>query len=151
MAELYSLRPFARSRKKRKRVGRGLGSSHGTYSTRGMKGQRARSGGSHGLKRRGMKQLILRTPKLGGFRSIHAKPVLVTLSQLETLFVAGDRVSPKQLAAKGIALWEKGSKRARIKIMGTGTLTKKLTIDGCEVSGNARAVIEKAGGTIQEL
>lgn len=148
MAELHHLRPFSRSRKKRKRIGRGLGSGHGAYSTRGIKGQRARSGGSHGLKMRGMKQLILRTPKMGGFRSIHAKPVLVTLSQLDMLFGAGSIVNPKRLAAKGIAIWEKGNKRSCVKIVGTGTLTKKLTIQGCEASQSAREAIEKEGGTL---
>lgn len=148
MAELHLLRPFSRSRKKRKRIGRGLGSGHGTYATRGMKGQRSRSGGSHGLKMRGMKQLILRTPKMGGFRSIHAKPILVTLSQLEALFEAGSIVNPKRLSDKGVALWEKGNKRARVKVVGTGTLTKKLTVEACEASRSAREAIEKAGGTI---
>lgn len=148
MAELHLLRPFARSRKKRKRIGRGLGSGHGAYSTRGIKGQRARSGGSHGLKMRGMKQLILRTPKLGGFRSIHPKPATITLAQLDTLFENNANVNPKLLMAKWVVRWEKGSKPSRIKILAVGTLTKKLSIQGCQASSAAREAIEKAGGTL---
>jgi len=148
MAELHSLKPFQRSRKKAKRVGRGLGSSHGTYSTRGMKGQRARSGGSSGLKVLGMKPLMHQTPKNRGFKSIHTKPVVVNVAVLEKNYSAGDTVSPETLIKKGI-LNEAKVRRGSIKILGEGTCTKKFTIDGCTISATAREKIEKAGGTIR--
>ena len=148
MAELHSLKPFQKSRKKPKRVGRGLGSSHGTYSTRGMKGQRARSGGSSGLKVLGMKPLMHQTPKNRGFKSIHSKPVVVNVSVLEKNYATGDTVSPETLIKKGI-LNETKIKRGSIKILGEGTCTKKFTIDGCALSATAREKIEKAGGTIK--
>lgn len=148
MAELHHLTPFRRSRRKPKRIGRGLGSGHGAYSTRGVKGQRARSGGSHGLKARGMKQLILRIPKLGGFRSIHAKGISVNLSRLNEQFTGGETVNPRILVRKGIIKSPKGGKLTNVKILGEGELTKPLTFKDCSVSKAAKEKIEKAGGTV---
>lgn len=145
--ELHTLRAFKGSRKKAKRIGRGLGSSHGTYSTRGMKGQRSRSGGSKGLKLKGMKQLLLRIPKIGGFKSIYEKDTPVSLDVLERVYVNGDTVTPITLIKKNaIAFAKRG--RPVIKILGVGTLTKKLTISNCNVSASAQKKIEAAGGTI---
>jgi large subunit ribosomal protein L15 len=145
--ELHTLKPFHGSRRKAKRVGRGLGSAHGTYSTRGMKGQRARSGGSKGLKLKGMKQLLLRIPKLGGFKSIHEKDTIVNLDVLQRLYKDGETVSPVTLIKKhGIVVPKKGM--PTVKILGGGALTKKLTISNCRVSTSAHAKIEAAGGTI---
>src|SRR3990167_7425188 len=101
MAELHNLTPFRGSRKKAKRIGRGLGSGHGAYSTRGMKGQRSRSGGSKGLKARGMKQLILRIPKLSGFRSRHEKGARINVDRLEELFTAGGKGPPPPVGRGG--------------------------------------------------
>ena len=146
--ELHSLKPFKNSKKKAKRIGRGLGSGHGTYSTRGMKGQRSRSGGSKGLKLKGIKQMLLRIPKIGGFKSIHKKDTIVSLEKIERGFVNGEKVTPVTLLKKKLI---QTSKRGMpvIKILGTGTLTKKLVIQGCSVSKSAREKIEKAGGTIE--
>ncbi|MEK7649269.1 MAG: 50S ribosomal protein L15 [Patescibacteria group bacterium] len=148
MAELHQLTPFRGSRKKAKRIGRGLGSGHGAYSTRGVKGQRARSGGSHGLKARGMKQIVLRIPKLGGFRSIHEKSKGVNLSRIEEQFTLGETVSPRTLVRKGIIKSPKSGKLVDVKILGDGTLTKPLTFKDCSVSATAKEKIEKAGGTV---
>lgn len=149
MAELHHLTPFKRSRKKTKRIGRGLGSGHGAYSTRGVKGQRARSGGSQGLRARGMKQLIRRIPKLGGFRSIHGKAKSINLSRLDELFTVGQIVNPRILVKRGIIQSRKGSKIVEVKILAEGSLTKALTIQDCTVSQAAREKIEKAGGSVQ--
>jgi large subunit ribosomal protein L15 len=69
------------------------------------------------------------------------------LSKLEAAFSAGDTVSPKTLVAAGVV--NTIAKRApKVKILGTGDITKKLTVEGCEVSESAKAKIEKAGGSI---
>lgn len=156
--ELHTLRSFKSAQKTRKRVGRGLGSSHGTYATRGMKGQRARSGGSKGLKARGLKTFLLRIPKTAGFKSIHPKAHVVNLAVLEKQYASGDAVTCENLFAKKIIHEKKGSRkgkdtlttRTRVKILSEGKLTKKLTISGCDVSAKAKEKIEAAGGTVQE-
>ncbi len=156
--ELHTLRSFKSAQKTRKRVGRGLGSSHGTYSTRGMKGQRARSGGSKGLKARGLKSFLLRIPKTGGFKSIHPKALSVNLDVLEKHYASGDTVTRENLLEKGIIREKKGLRKgkaapslsARVKILSDGKLTKKLTITQCDLSVKAKAKIEAAGGTVQE-
>lgn len=148
MAELHSLRPFKGSRKKSKRVGRGHGSAHGITATRGTKGQRARSGGSKGLKILGLKNLKHQTPKSRGFRSIHEKPLVVNLDRINARYQDGETVNPQTLASKKILNAQK--KRALfVKILGNGNLSKKLTFEQCLVSQSAREKIEKAGGTIQ--
>lgn len=154
--QLHTLRPFSGSKKTSKRVGRGLGSSHGTYSTRGMKGQRARSGGSKGLKARGLKNFLLRVPKVGGFKSIHEKPLAINLGTLEKYYASGDTVTRENLREKGIVREKKGARKGketsapsfRVKVLGEGKLTKALTLSGCEVSASAKEKIEKAGGTV---
>ena len=156
--ELHTLRSFNSSQKTRKRVGRGLGSSHGTYSTRGMKGQRARSGGSKGLKARGLKSFLLHIPKTGGFKSIHPKALVVNLDVLEKNYESGDTVTRENLLEKGIIREKKGARKGKavsalstkIKILSEGKLSKKLTITQCDVSAKAKLKIEAAGGSVQE-
>jgi large subunit ribosomal protein L15 len=80
---------------------------------------------------------------INALRSIQDKPSVVNVSLLEKFFSAGDAVNPKVLMERG-AVRSKGA----VKILGDGELTKKLTVSGCLVSGQARAKIEKAGGTI---
>jgi len=82
--QAQQLKPATGSTKKRKRVGRGNSSGHGTYSTRGLKGQKSRSGVS-GLKRLGMRQVLLRTPKYKGFKS---KLVKCAENVSQKLFIA---------------------------------------------------------------
>jgi len=155
--ELHTLRSFKGASKARKRVGRGLGSSHGTYSTRGMKGQRARSGGSKGLKARGLKNFLLRIPKTGGFRSIHPKPLTLNLDALEKFYASGDTVTRTNLLEKGVVKEKKSARRGkdapvlgtRVKILSEGKLSKKLTITQCEVSARAKEKIEAVGGTVE--
>lgn len=141
MLSLHSL-PKTSGRKS-KRVGRG-DSSSGNYSGRGMKGQRSRSGGKGGLKLRGLKQSILKMPKNRGFSSPHPKAQAVNLSALETHFEAGDVVTPKVLEEKGIVT----NASKPVKILGSGSLTKKLTISAHGASETATKAIEAAGGTL---
>ncbi|MEK7619530.1 MAG: 50S ribosomal protein L15 [Patescibacteria group bacterium] len=145
--QLHTIHPARGSRKNAKRIGRGLGSGHGTYSTRGMKGQRARSGGSKGLKLKGMKQMLLRIPKVRGFKSIHPSFAVVRLSDVNTRFDGSDIITPAHLAASGLVTLQKGGK-ALVKILGGDPVTKSLRISGIAVSASARTQIEKAGGEI---
>lgn len=141
---LHNLRPAAGSRRKEKRVGRGNASGHGTYSTRGVKGQRARSGGRKGTKRRGMKRIILALPKLGGFKSGRPRNRIVMLGALEKAFDAGASVSVAVLEEKELV----GRGPGKVKVLDGGAISKPLTITGLLVSVGARAKIEAAGGKI---
>ncbi|MBI4268358.1 50S ribosomal protein L15 [Candidatus Uhrbacteria bacterium] len=146
---LHTLKPFPGSKKRAKRVGRGHGSAHGTTATRGTKGQRARSGGSKGLKLKGMKQMLLRIPKVRGFKSIHPKNAVVNLDAIEKNFSTGETVSKENLLVKKLIAIGSGKNGVSIKILGTGELSKKLSFEGVAVSSAAKEKIEKAGGVIQ--
>ncbi len=143
---LHTLSPFAGSKKNKKRVGRGHGSAHGTTATRGTKGQRARSGVS-GLKARGLRQTLLRVPKLRGFTSLHSKPLAVNVAALDA-FADGATVTPATLEEKNLIRLRRGA-REEVKILGAGALSRKLTVKGCRVSKAAQEKIEKAGGKIE--
>ncbi len=142
----------ARSKTKaKKRVGRGNASGKGTYSTRGIKGQNSRSGGSKGLFQRSiMKQLIKKTPKLGGFKSMISKnkrPRPISLELLANKFDSDQEITHEALIKKGII--SKDEARFGIKIVGSVALTKKLTVQqGIAISKNAAIEIKKAGGML---
>lgn len=149
--QLHELKPKHKP-KKRKRVGRG--GKRGTYSGRGVKGQRSRAG-------RKMKpvirELIKRYPKLRGYRfkRVTLKPAVVNIEILEKKFKSADVISPRVLLEKRIIRKILG-RLPKVKILGHGhhpptttPLTKKLIIEGCQVSKSAREEIEKAGGTIK--
>jgi len=131
------------------RVGRG--GKRGKTSGRGTKGQNARAGHK---KRPEMRDLIKKLPKRRGFgknRSRTVRPQViyspVNLSALEKAFEAGDAVSPLTLRAKSL-VGSRGGYILPVKILGTGSLTKKLTVVDCFASESAKAAIEKAGGSI---
>jgi large subunit ribosomal protein L15 len=135
-----NLKPAIGATKKKKRVGRGNASGHGTYSTRGLKGQKSRSGVS-GLKRLGMKQVLLRTPKSRGFKSLQPKNQVVNFSLLNQYFQDGDVVSPQTLLAKKLI---KTTKQG-VKILGNGDLKlKKIKFSGVKIS---RSAMEKMKGS----
>ena len=145
MMQLHELKPIHK-KKKRKRVGRG--GKRGTYSGRGIKGQKSRSG--RRLKP-AIRELIKRYPKLKGYRfkpkTKDQKLKIINLDVLEKKFGADEVVSPEVLLERRLIRKIKG-RMPKIKILGKGKLTKKLTIEGCAVSKSAREKIEKAGGTI---
>lgn len=143
--KLHNLKPSAGSKHRPKRVGRGDASGHGSYSGRGQKGQKSRTGGTRRLQQKGLRRLLLATPKTGGFKSPYAKLAIVNLKVLEAKFQDGDKISPLTLKEKGII----GKIDKGVKILGDGRLTKKLAIEGCAVSQSAREKIEKAGGSIK--
>jgi large subunit ribosomal protein L15 len=153
---LHSLSP-AQPRKDRKRIGRGLGSGKGRYAGRGIKGQKSRSG-SHALPagfEGGQMPIDMRLPKLRGNTSADAMPIgpfrtysqPVNLRDLEARFDAGAEVSPDTLVAKGLLK----NTKVDVKILGSGELTKKLSVTAHGFSKSAREKIEAAGGSITWL
>jgi len=135
---LSNLHPAKGATKKRKVIGRG--GKRGTYSGKGMKGQRARSGVS-GLKALGMKQMMLSTPKLRGFTSLNVKTPVVNVSDLN-VFEDGAIVDVRRLIQQGFI----DKREKRVKILGDGKLSKKLTVIANGFSATAKAAIETAGG-----
>ncbi len=148
--QLHELKPTS-VRKSGKRIGRG--GKRGKMSGRGHKGQTARAGNST---RPEMRELIKKLPKLRGHgvnraATVNAErvlPVVVNVSALELAFKAGDIVSPKSLVVAEVISTVR-RKAPVVKILGTGELTKKLTVEGCQVSASAKAKIEKAGGSVK--
>jgi large subunit ribosomal protein L15 len=96
-----------------------------------------------------MRDIIKKYPKLRGykFNSHETKPQPVNLTALELHFEGGESVSPATLVAKKLVRKQAG-RIPEIKILATGTLTKKLTVTGCIFSVAAKAAVEKAGGSI---
>jgi len=140
------------SLKSKKRVARG--GKRGTYSGRGMDGQKSRSGGNirPGFEGKDTTS-VSRTPKIAGFTSPNLPNEEVSLDVLEKKFKSGDKVNPNVLKKEGIINLSKrgrARRRAKIKILSNGTITKKLTIEGCLTSKSARKAVEKAGGKVIE-
>jgi len=145
MLKLSELKPYRRSTKRRKVVGRGVGSGHGTFSGRGAKGQKARSGGNIPVGFEGGRMPLQRQiPKVRGFKSIHAKAVVLNLDDLEKIFKNGDTINPKILANKGLIK----SQHDEIKILSSGDIKKALTFEKVLISSRAAEKIKQAGGTI---
>ncbi len=138
----------AHPNKKRRMVGRG--GKHAKTSGRGTKGQNARAGHK---KRPEIRDFIKRIPKLRGRGvnsnlTIQTKPVTLNIGLLEKTFKAGDKINPTTLLAAKLISKTSGS-LPKVKILGTGSLSKKLTVSGCELSSSARLAIEKVGGNIE--
>ncbi|MBU2575520.1 50S ribosomal protein L15 [Patescibacteria group bacterium] len=145
----YSLSNLKRpktAKRPKKRVGRGNASGKGTYSGKGLKGQRARSGGRQGLAKRALfKQLLMRTPKLRGFKRASAEIAIVNLSDLNDNFKEGDKVTALNLFKKGLI----GKAKGGVKVLGNGTIKKKLFVHAHYFSKSAKDSIEKAGGKVE--
>ncbi len=144
--EMLSLAPG--SKKSRKRVGRGDGSGHGTYSGRGCKGQKSRSGyrmrpGFEG----GQLPLIKRLPRKRGFVNIfRIEYSVVSISKLN-VFESGSEVNPERLVAAGLVK----SLRRPIKILAEGDINYPLSVKAHKFSTAAKAKIEAAGGRVEEV
>ena len=144
---LHNLKPNKNSTKKRKRIGRGNASGHGTYSGKGLKGQKARSGVSN-LKRLGMKQVLLRTPKKRGFKSLKPKDLVVNLDDINKNFKDNDIINPKILLEAGLI----DNIKLEVKILGNGELKLKgLKFNNLKISKSARKQVEKMGGKINVM
>ena len=143
--ELHSLTNTPGARKRRKRVGRGCGSGMGKTSTRGHKGQAARKGHKQKLNfEGGQMPLVRRLPKRGfNNAAFNAKALGVNVADLEKKFESGAEITVETLAKAGFS----DNKRPKVKILGTGEVTKKFTVK-VPCSASAKAKIEKAGGTV---
>jgi large subunit ribosomal protein L15 len=147
--KLDELKPAPGATKRRKRIGRGPGSGHGKTSTRGHKGQKARSGGGKaGGFEGGQMPLYRRLPKRGFLP--HGGKTEYEVLNLRSLegFAAGSVVDPDALVARGLI---KKSARARIKILGEGDLAHALTVKVHAVSESAKTKIEVRGGRVELL
>lgn len=146
--QLNTLKP-ASQRITSARVGRG--GKRGKTSGRGTKGQKARAGRKM---RPEMRDQIKKIPKRRGYGKNRARTVRtsvleyvpVNLAALESTFEAGATVTPAVLCEKGLVAKRAGRVPA-VKILGTGTLSKKLSVTGCAVSETAKKAIEAAGGS----
>jgi large subunit ribosomal protein L15 len=140
--KLHELKPAEGSRGVRKRKGRGIGSGNGKTAGKGHKGQNARSGG--GVRpgfEGGQNTLFRRLPKRG-FTNINRKEYAIV--NLDTLnrFDEGTEVTPALLLETGFV----SSEKAGIKILGNGSLDRKLTVKAHKFSASAKEAIETAGG-----
>lgn len=144
--ELHNLQPAVGSNKKNKRVGRGTGSGYGGTSTRGHKGAKSRSG----YKRKigfegGQMPLQRRVPKFG-FKNINrVEYKAINLDALDTLAEAAglERIDVQALRDAGLV-----NKNAKVKVLGNGSLTRKLEVEADAFSKKAEEAITAAGGTV---
>lgn len=144
MIELHTLKPEPGSKKRRKRVGRGIGSGHGKTATRGTKGQKARDtipprfeGGQTPIHRR--------LPVRIGFRNVNRiEYAIVNVKTLAERFQANDTVTPEILKERRIVRKLKDG----VKVLGVGEINFPLTVHAHAISESARAKIEAAGGTV---
>ena len=148
--ELNTLTDNKGSTRNRRRVGRGVGSGIGKTSGSGHKGQKARAGNSS---RPEIREQIKKLPKLRGHGVNRARtvnsgrdlPVVINVSALEKF--SGTEVNPKALVTAGL-ISGKNKRTPKVKILGAGDLSKKLSVSNCLVSATAKEKIEKAGGTV---
>ena len=147
--ELHNLKPAKGATHHDKRVGRGAGSGHGGYSTRGLKGAKSRSGYSRKLGfEGGQMPLQRRLPKFGfkNLKRVEFKPI--NLSTLEELAAKKslDVINVETLVAAGFI-----SSNDKVKILGNGSVTKSLTVTAHAFSKSAEAAITAAGGNVEKL
>ena len=145
--KLNELSPAAGSTHKGYRVGRGAGSGNGKTAGKGHKGQNARSGG--GVRpgfEGGQMPLVRRLPKRGFFNAFRTEYVAINVSRLE-VFEDGATVSPVELIQMGIIKKIEDG----VKIMGSGELTRKLTVQANKFTATAKEKIEAAGGKAEVI
>jgi len=154
--QLHNLNPKNKSKKK-KRVGRG--GKRGTFSGKGIKGQKSRAGAKI---RPAIRDFIKKIPKLRGTvgkvkkrrgsipSRYRRKPAIVNLWILNKKFNNNERVTPQSLTERNLIDKIKGE-LPQIKLLGKGDISKKLLVENCQVSKSAKEKIEKAGGTIKNL
>ena len=141
---IHTVAANKKASRKRIRRGRGNAAGRGTYSGRGLKGQGARSGVSN-LKRLGMKQVLLRTPKKRGFKSSKPKNQVINLSVINKFFHDKEELSPAVFLEKGLIKTVK----IGVKILGVGKLTVSgLVFKGLKFSDSAKKQITDKKGKI---
>ena len=141
--QIHQIKPLHK-KKKEKRVGRG--GKRGTYSGRGIKGQKARAGRKF---QPIIRAILKKYPKLRGYKFSPQKKemAILNLEVLEKEFKEGERVTPKILVERKIIRKIKG-RVPPVKILGRGEISKKLIIEKCLLSESAREKIEKVGGEV---
>jgi large subunit ribosomal protein L15 len=145
---LHDLRPRPGAKHRRKRIGQGEGSGHGKTAGRGGKGQTARSGSSVRIGfEGGQMPLIRRIPKRGFNNARHTVDYIPVNLDALNRFADGARVDEATLRDTGLA----NGRLPRIKILGSGEITKKLTISAHAFSASARAKIEARGGACEVI
>ena len=144
---LHELAPVMGSTHVNKRKGRGTGTGNGKTAGRGHKGQKARSGGKLRIGFEGGQMPLARRIPKRGFNNIFAKPLeIVNLSTLDQ-FQDGDTVTVHALLEKGIL----SKCRYGYKVLGSGKLSKKLTVQASAFSASAKEAIEAAGGKAEVM
>ena len=146
--DLSDLKPSERSKKNKKRVGRGHGTGQGTQAGRGHKGAQSRSG--YKFKRGfegGQMPLHRRVPKRGFHNPFRVEYAVVNLDTLAEVFEAGSSVTPELLRERGLVR----KTGVRIKVLGRGDIAKKLTVQAHKFSGTAAGKIAAAGGVAEVL
>jgi large subunit ribosomal protein L15 len=147
--DLSDLRPPPGATRRARRVGRGIGSGSGKTAGRGHKGRGSRSGGNTPPKYEGGQMPLQRRVPKRGFRRLPRNAALrdafvaVNLMRLKD-FTDGERIDPVLLAERGVI---RGGRK--LKILGDGELTTKLTICAHAFSASAREKIERAGGVAE--
>lgn len=138
MHELSTPRENSKSR-----VGRGIAAGQGKTAGRGTKGQKARTGYKAPKRLPGMMSASdYRMPKRKGFKSHRDEVLTITFQQIEHAYAAGETVSPDTLVTKNVI---KGYGNGGVKLVATGTLTKKLSFENIKMSATAAEAIEKLG------
>ncbi len=154
MSFISDLKPARGSHRRRRRVGRGLGSGRGVYAGKGRKGQKARAGpGPRPGFEGGQTPLIKRLPYRRGVRGAGSnmtggkprRPVQEVRLRDLIRFPAGSEVTPATLRGAGVV------QRGRIKVLATGRLTHALVVRAHAFSAGARRAIEAAGGRVEVM
>jgi len=143
--KLHELKYNEGARRKRKRVGRGMSSGHGKTSGRGQKGQKARSKVRVGFEG-GQTPLFQRLPKRG-FTNVNRKEYAIVNLDTLNLFEDGSEVTPELLVEKGVVSQLKDG----LKVLGNGSVEKKLTVRAHKFSAAAKEAIEAAGGKTEVI
>lgn len=148
MVKQNNITPAPGSRRASKRVGRGDGSGHGTYSGRGCKGQKSRAGykmrpGFEG----GQLPLIKRLPRKRGFTNIFRTEYAIVRVGALSAFKANSEVTPAKMLAASMVK----SLKNPIKILADGDIDRALKVKAHKFSASAKAKIEAAGGTVEEV
>lgn len=137
MLSLNTLKKAKGSAKKNKRVGRGNASGHGTYSTRGLKGQGSRAGVSN-LKRLGMRKQLLAIPKVRGFKSLKPKNQIVSVKAINSHYKDNEIVSLTTLFEKKLI----GTTNLPAKVLGKEKLTVRVTFQKVLISESVNSQIK---------
>jgi large subunit ribosomal protein L15 len=144
----HNLKPVAGAKHKRKRVGRGDGSGHGSYSGRGCKGQKSRAGGGVRLGfEGGQLALIKRLPRKRGFVNLFKTEYsIVNVGELK-IFSPNAEVTPKELVEVGLIK----SLKHPVKILGDGKIDRPLVVKANKFSAAAEKKIVAAGGKVEGI